>query len=176
MPIRLHVPRKLRKLALTHPFDIRIDTAFAEVMKGCMENREHQWITSDIRKLFNVMHQAGYAHSVECWQDDKLVGGIYGLALGQAFCAESMFSRVTAGSKLALIHLCARLERGGFSLLDCQILNGHTEQFGAYEVPRMEYLKRLHSALRNSADFCLQSESTEISESNLIREFLLKLK
>lgn len=173
MPIRLHVPRKLRGLALQNDFEIRIDTAFADVMAGCMEGREYQWITGDIRKIFNALHQAGHAHSIECWQDDQLVGGIYGLALGQAFCAESMFSRVTGASKIALIHLCARLEKGGFSLLDCQILNDHTEQFGAYDIPRMEYLKRLHLAIRGPADFFLQSGACEQDEKALVRDFLL---
>lgn len=173
MPIRdLHIPRKLGKLIRKHPFEIKIDSAFAAVMEGCMENRPNQWITTDIRKLFNALHQAGYAHSVECWQENRLVGGIYGMALGQAFCAESMFSRVPAASKIALVHLCARLYRGGFTLLDCQILNEHTQQFGAHDVPKKDYIQRLHEAIRGPADFLLQDIAPFLSERELIESFI----
>ena len=173
MPIEdLHISRKLRKLARTHPFEIRIDSAFPDVMEGCMENRPYQWITSDIRRLFNALHLAGYAHSVECWQENRLVGGIYGLALGGAFCAESMFSRVPAASKIALIHLCARLHKGGFTLLDCQILNEHTEQFGAHDLPKTEYIRRLHQAIRGPADFLLQEITPSPTALQLTEEFL----
>lgn len=173
MPIRdLHIPRKLRKLIRQSSFEIRIDSAFVDVMEGCMENRPHQWITTDIRRLFNALHQTGYAHSVECWLENRLVGGIYGLALGGAFCAESMFSRVPGASKIALIHLCARLELAGFTLLDCQILNEHTQQFGAYDIPKKDYLRRLHEAIRAPADFLLQEIVPPPIESELVARFL----
>ncbi|MDB5491940.1 MAG: Leucyl/phenylalanyl-tRNA--protein transferase [Micavibrio sp.] len=173
MPIReLHISRKLKKLARSNPFEIRIDSAFPAVMEGCMENRLYQWITPDIRKLFNALHLSGYAHSIECWQANRLVGGIYGLALGGAFCAESMFSRVPGASKIALVHLCARLDKGGFCLLDCQILNEHTEQFGAHDIPKTEYIRRLHHAIRAPADFLLQDTSPPLTETALAQKFL----
>lgn len=177
MPIEgLHVSQKLRKLARAHPFEIRIDSAFSAVMEGCMENRPHQWITADIRRLFKALHMAGYAHSVECWQGGRLVGGLYGLALGGAFCAESMFSRVSGASKIALIHLCARLNKGGFTLLDCQILNEHTEQFGAHDIPKTEYIQRLHQALRAPADFLLREIIPLPAERQLAEDFLALLR
>lgn len=174
MPIRdLHIPRKVRKLIRKSPFEIRIDSAFAATMEGCMENRPNQWITTDIRKLFNALHQAGYAHSVECWQENRLVGGIYGMALGGAFCAESMFSRIPSASKIALVHLCARLHRGDFTLLDCQILNEHTQQFGAYDVPKRDYIQRLHKAIRGPADFLLQEIAPTPGEQELVENFMM---
>jgi leucyl/phenylalanyl-tRNA--protein transferase len=160
MPIaNIHVSRRLKSFILKHPFEIRIDTAFSEVIEGCAENRVGDWINQDIQTLFTTLHRAGFAHSLECWKDDKLVGGIYGLALGQAFCAESMFSRVSSASKVALVHLCALLQDRGFTLLDCQIWNAHTGQFGAYEIPQAEYLRRLSEALQNHAEFSMSDDS-----------------
>ena len=156
MPFRnMHVSRKLRKLVLRRPYEIRVDTAFQEVIAGCAENRIGQWITDDIQALFNELHKAGFAHSVECWKGEELVGGIYGLAMGGAFCAESMFSRESNASKVALIHLCAHLDAGGFTLLDCQILNDHTQRLGAIEIPGSSYLALLHDAILSPADFGL---------------------
>jgi len=176
MPIEgLHIPRKLRALALKSPFEIRVDTAFDAVIAACAaptESRTSTWINDDIRQIFSTLHQIGYAHSVESWQDGKLVGGVYGLALGGAFCGESMFSRTSNASKIALIHLCARLSAAGFTLLDCQMLNDHTARFGAYEIAKTAYLPLLTAALQKPCDFLLTARNP--SETALIEEFLKK--
>ena len=175
MPFRnLHVARKLRRLVLKQPYDIRVDTAFDDVIAGCAENRIGQWITGDIQSLFAELHKAGFAHSIECWKGDELAGGIYGLAIGSAFCAESMFSRESNASKVALIHLCARLARGGFTLLDCQILNDHTQRLGAAEISGAAYLTLLQSAIQAPADFLL-SESGTVNEHDLVETYLAKV-
>ena len=152
----LHVSRRLRRDVLKHPFKIRTDTAFAAVIDACAQStpdRPKTWINRPIRDLFVALHEEGFAHSVECWQDNVLVGGIYGLALNGAFCGESMFSRVPGASKIALVHLCARLWRGGFTLFDTQFVNPHLTQFGVYEIPRDEYRERLAAALTIPARF-----------------------
>jgi leucyl/phenylalanyl-tRNA--protein transferase len=172
LPIEnFHVGRSLRKQVLRNLFEIRVDTAFEEVMLGCMENRPGQWINDEIRALFAALHRAGHTHSLECWQDNKLVGGIYGLSLGGAFCAESMFSRAPNASKVALVHLCARLNAAGFTVLDCQYLNDHTESLGAYEIPHEEYLRRLHNAIHSSTDF---ETCKNIENPQKLVEFYLK--
>ncbi|HEY8189832.1 MAG TPA: leucyl/phenylalanyl-tRNA--protein transferase [Micavibrio sp.] len=167
----LHVSRSLRSLILKNPYEIRIDAAFDDVVAGCAERRPDRWITEDIQVMFSALHKIGYAHSVECWKDDVLVGGVYGLALGGAFCAESMFSRESNASKVALAHLCARLEKGGFTLIDCQILNDHTRSLGAVEIPGRVYLNRLHEAIRQRADFSLR-ECGPVDERVLIWNYL----
>ncbi len=152
----LHVPRRLRRTIRRRPFEIRINTAFDEVMAGCAApapGRENTWINTTIRRLYNRLHEMGHAHSVECWQDDRLVGGLYGVHLNAAFFGESMFSRVRDASKVALVHLVARLNAGGFQLLDTQFLTDHLASLGAIEIPREEYLARLDRALRIRADF-----------------------
>lgn len=176
MPIEgLRLPRKLRALALKMPFEIRINTAFDAVIAACAaptEQRPSTWINDDIRHIFSTMHRIGFAHSIECWQSGMLVGGVYGMALGSAFCGESMFSRVSNASKIALIHLCARLSAAGFTLLDCQLLNDHTARFGAYEIPKAEYLRQLTAALQTPCDFNLSGSNPP--ESALLREFIKK--
>lgn len=172
----LHISRKLRRFAARHPFEVTIDTAFQAVIDGCAAptpSRPDTWINPEIKGIFQMMHEAGYAHSVEIWQDNQLVGGIYGLALNAAFCAESMFSRVSGASKIALLHLCARLSAGGFRLLDCQILNDHTARFGAYEITQDEYLTRLHQALQNPADFRAAGTDERIIMTKYIKETLI---
>lgn len=152
----LHVPRRLRRDILRHPFEIRTDTAFAAVIDACAEatpDRPNTWINRPIRDLFVALHEAGFAHSVESWRGGTLVGGVYGLALGGAFCGESMFSRAPGASKTALVHLCARLWRGGFTLFDTQFVNPHLSQFGVFEIPRDAYRARLAAALRTPARF-----------------------
>lgn len=149
-----HVPRKLKRLIRRAPFDIRVDTAFREVIEGCATpapGREDTWINTEIVRVYGVLHRMGCAHSVECWADDRLVGGLYGVALGGAFFGESMFSRATNASKVALVHLVARLIKGGFQLLDAQFVNDHLKQFGAHEIPREAYRAQLGAALRISA-------------------------
>ncbi|MEP2829557.1 MULTISPECIES: leucyl/phenylalanyl-tRNA--protein transferase [Alphaproteobacteria] len=151
-----HVPKRLRRTIRQAPFDVRIDTAFRETMLGCAEaapSRDGTWINDRIVDLYCELHENGHAHSVECWQGSLLVGGLYGVSLGGAFFGESMFSRATDASKVALVYLVARLIRGGFSLLDTQFVTSHLSQFGAIEIPRDEYRVRLFDATDEDADF-----------------------
>ena len=147
-----HIPKKLAKKIKTKPFKITIDTAFCDVMRGCAkttrhEDRRNTWINDTILNLYAELHHLGYCHSVECWQGEKLVGGLYGIALNGAFCWESMFHTVTDASKIALVYLVARLKVGGFKLLDTQFITDHLSQFGAIEISRFEYRALLNKAL-----------------------------
>lgn len=159
---RFHVPRSLRKVLRQCRFEIRCDTAFLQVMAGCAASapgREETWINRSIVTGFHQLHRQGLAHSIECWAPDpltaepQLVGGLYGLALAGAFFGESMFSRQTDASKVALCYLVARLKKGGFSLLDTQFMTEHLARFGAEEIPQQVYLSRLQKSLSHSADF-----------------------
>ncbi|MFT4175045.1 MAG: leucyl/phenylalanyl-tRNA--protein transferase [Luteolibacter sp.] len=143
---RFHIPRGLRKSLRKKPFEIRIDTAFREVVEACAD-REETWIDGTILESYCLLHQLGYAHSVECWDDEGLQGGLYGVALPGVFCGESMFSRKTDASKIALVALVERLREMNFSLLDTQWRTEHLTQFGCYEVPREEYERLLKEAL-----------------------------
>ncbi len=140
--------RSLRSVVRRHVFEIRIDTAFAEVMLACADRPEGTWISGDILEAYQALHRHGFAHSVEAWQEDRLVGGLYGVALGGAFFGESMFHRVTDASKAALVALVERMRLRGFALLDIQFLTDHLRQFGAFEIPRAEYERRLAQAVR----------------------------
>ncbi len=147
IPIReFHIPHGLRKLLRRNPFEIRINTAFAETLRGCAD-RDSTWISESIHHSYLALHRLGSAHSVEVWQDHALVGGLYGVSLGGAFFGESMFSRVPNASKVALAALVARLQERGFVLLDTQWVTEHLTQFGAHEIPRSTYLKALRQAL-----------------------------
>jgi len=151
-----HLPRSLRKTIRRAPFDIRIDTAFAAVVDGCAEaapGRMETWINGQIRSLTLALAQEGFAHSVEAWDGDELVGGLYGVSLGGAFFGESMFSRRTDASKIALAYLWERLCRGGYQLLDTQFLTGHLERFGAIEIDRDTYQSLLADAIAQDATF-----------------------
>lgn len=153
---RFHLPRSLRKTLRHQPFEVRIDTAFRDVVNACAApapDRPRTWINEAIFEAYGALHDAGHAHSVECWQGARLVGGLYGVRLGAAFFGESMFSRVTDASKIALVHLVARLRVGGFTLLDTQFITGHLSRFGAIEIPRAAYRAALRTAVRASADF-----------------------
>jgi leucyl/phenylalanyl-tRNA--protein transferase len=153
---RFHIPRRLARTVRAEPFEIRTDTVFAQVVAACAAatpNRAETWINDPIEQLYGELHAQGHAHSVECWLDGELVGGLYGVALQGAFFGESMFSRRTDASKVALVHLVARLIAGGFALLDTQFLTEHLSRFGAEEIPRREYQKRLARALRLDASF-----------------------
>ena len=150
-----HIPTRLRRTVRGEPFDVRIDTAFDAVLDACAASqpgREDTWINGPIRRLYLALHAMGHAHSLECWQGERLVGGLYGVTLGGAFFGESMFSRERDASKVALVHLVARLRRGGWTLLDAQFLTEHLTQFGAVETPQADYLKRLEAALRVRPD------------------------
>ncbi|MCR6632399.1 MAG: leucyl/phenylalanyl-tRNA--protein transferase [Magnetospirillum sp.] len=151
-----HVPRSLRKTLRRQMFELRVDTAFEAVMEGCAQStpaRPDTWINDEILRLFVELHHLGMAHSVETWRDGRLVGGLYGLALGSAFFGESMFSRETDASKVALVDLVARLKRAGYLLLDTQFVTEHLSRFGATEIARHHYLKRLGAAVDVPAVF-----------------------
>jgi len=153
---RFHVPARLARTVRSDRFDIRADTAFEEVMRACAApapDREESWINGEILSLYGALHAKGHAHSVECWRGGRLVGGLYGVKLGAAFFGESMFSIERDASKVALVHLVARLIVGGFELLDAQFLTAHLARFGAVAIPRRAYLTRLDSALAKDANF-----------------------
>jgi leucyl/phenylalanyl-tRNA--protein transferase len=154
---RFHVSRRLARTVRREPFEVRTDTAFAEVVATCAEaaaDRPQTWINGPIERLYGELHAQGHAHSVECWAQGRLVGGLYGVSLKGAFFGESMFSRATDASKVALVHLVAHLIAGGFALLDSQFLTEHLAQFGAEEISRREYHRRLARALKvEGADF-----------------------
>ncbi len=152
---RFHIPTRLRRTVRGEPFVIRVDTAFDAVLDACAApgaGREETWINGPIRWLYQALFAGGHAHSLECWRDERLVGGLYGVTLGGAFFGESMFSRERDASKVALVHLVARLRRGGWTLLDAQFLTEHLSQFGAEETPQAEYLKLLKPALAVTPD------------------------
>lgn len=151
-----HVPRSLRKVVRRGIFDIRCDTNFRAVIEGCAQPRPGHpdtWINDSILEAYVELHEMGLAHSVEAWADGELAGGLYGVALGGAFCGESMFSTRTDASKVALVHLVARLRLGGFQLLDTQFINEHLTQFGCVEISAHDYLDRLEDALGVEARF-----------------------
>jgi leucyl/phenylalanyl-tRNA--protein transferase len=151
-----HIPRRLARRVRQDPFEVRIDTRFRDVVSACAEagyGRENTWISLDLESLYQDLFLAGFAHSVECWRGSELLGGLYGVAIGGAFFGESMFSRATDASKVALVHLLARLKVGGFVLLDTQFLTAHLERLGAIEIPRREYRRRLAAALLRTGDY-----------------------
>jgi leucyl/phenylalanyl-tRNA--protein transferase len=156
---QFHVPRSLRRTLRRAPFEVQTDRAFRDVVAGCAEatqDRPESWINDEIRAVYGALFDAGYAHSVECWQGGRLVGGLYGVSIGGAFFGESMFSRIEDASKVALVHLVARMELGGYRLLDTQFVTAHLARFGAIEIPRADYRKRLRLALRAPASFPAQ--------------------
>jgi leucyl/phenylalanyl-tRNA--protein transferase len=151
-----HLPRRLKRTVKAEPFEVRIDTSFRQVMMACAESgeaREGTWINDQIIALYSELFARGHAHSVECWQEGRLVGGLYGVSLGAAFFGESMFSRETDASKVALVYLVARLRFGGFKLLDTQFVTTHLQQFGTIEISRDAYRARLREAIVETADF-----------------------
>jgi leucyl/phenylalanyl-tRNA--protein transferase len=151
-----HVPHKLRRVVLQGSFEIRCDTVFEEVIRGCAEateKRPNTWINDEIMRLYAALFDRGAAHSVEAWQDGTLVGGLYGVSFGAAFFGESMFSRATDASKVALVHLAARLRIGGYRLLDTQFLTPHLARFGGVEITRARYHRLLADALTYRASF-----------------------
>jgi len=142
-----HVSRSLARTLRRGRFEIRVDTDFEGVMRGCADRPEGTWISERFVEVYAALHEAGHAHSVEAWRDGRLVGGTYGVALGGAFMAESMFHRETDASKVALAALVSRLQKRGFILLDVQYLTPHLESLGALEITRREYERRLERAL-----------------------------
>ncbi len=151
-----HVSASLRKTVRKRKFEIRIDTAFDQVISSCAaktDGRDETWINARILRLYNQLHKMGCCHSVESWRDGHLVGGLYGVRIGGVFFGESMYSRETDASKVALVHLVARLNFGGFKLLDAQFLNPHLKQFGTYTVKKSDYRLVLDDALDGAGDF-----------------------
>lgn len=151
-----HVPRSLGKALRRGRFQFRIDADFPAVIRACAEptpDRPRTWLNPELIKLYVDLHRRGHAHSVETWQDGRLVGGLYGVKLGGAFFGESMFSRVADASKAALVELVARLRASGFVLLDTQFITEHLQRFGAIEISRVEYMNRLRRALPLGARF-----------------------
>ncbi|CVI58175.1 MULTISPECIES: leucyl/phenylalanyl-tRNA--protein transferase [Agrobacterium] len=145
-----HVSKSLAKAMRKKPFEIRFNTAFEAVMAGCAAeapDRPSTWINAVIRRLYSELHQIGHAHSVEAWEGEELVGGLYGVSLGAAFFGESMFSRRTNASKICLVHLVERLQQQGFTLLDTQFTTEHLKTFGAIDVPKQDYTKMLDLAV-----------------------------
>ncbi len=145
-----HVSRSLAKVIRQKPFDIRFDTAFDAVVAACAQaapDRPSTWINAKIKSLYGTLHRMGHAHSVEAWEGDQLVGGLYGVSLGAAFFGESMFSRRTNASKICLVHLVERLKANSFRLLDTQFTTDHLKTFGAIDVPKIDYEDMLANAL-----------------------------
>ena len=152
----LHISHSLRKRIRQRRFDIRIDTAFPDVMVACAEkmpDRKTTWINQRIKSLYGQLYKMGCCHSVECWRHNQLVGGLYGVRIGGAFFGESMFSREPDASKVALVHLVARLKAGGFRLLDAQFTTPHLESLGARSVSRADYHLLLEQAIEADAEF-----------------------
>jgi leucyl/phenylalanyl-tRNA--protein transferase len=151
-----HVSRRLARTVRSDAFEVRFDTAFRRVVRACAETgpgRVETWINHPIEDLYVGLHERGFAHCVECWMDGELAGGLYGVSLKGAFFGESMFSRRRDASKVALVHLAARLIAGGYRLLDTQFMTEHLRQFGAEEIPRGTYHRRLEAALKVDGRF-----------------------
>ncbi len=145
-PAELMVSRSLARTMRNTAFEVRADTAFEEVLEGCRQPRRGEsgtWITEEMAQAYGALHRAGFAHSVETWLDGELVGGLYGVALGRAFFGESMFTRVSDASKVALVALARQLDHWGFGVIDCQMNTAHLASFGAREIPRAEFTRRL---------------------------------
>jgi leucyl/phenylalanyl-tRNA--protein transferase len=153
LPVQeFHVPTRFQRYLKSHPFEVRWNTAFGDVMRGCAD-REETWITDAILDTYQELHRLGFAHSAEVWRDRKLVGGVYGVAIGAAFFGESMFSRETQASKVALTHLQWRLKERGFILHDTQWTTTHLASFGGHEIPCAQYLEILNQAITLPARF-----------------------
>ena len=151
-----HVPHTLSQFmrSAKFPFEIRINHDFAATMHACMTNHDGPtWISPKLIKAYTQLHQLGFAHSVETWRDDKLVGGLYGVSIGGAFFGESMFHTETDASKVALVTLIRRLKQREYELLDVQAATGHLRRFGCIEIPATEYIKRLEAAITKTCTF-----------------------
>lgn len=170
----VHIPRRLRKTVRQAPYQVTINQNFEGVIDGCREitsTREDSWINPQIRQLYVALHKLGFGYSIEVWSqtndDRKLVGGLYGVALAGAFFGESMFSRATDASKIALVHLMAYLKAGGFTLLDTQFTNPHLEQFGVVEISRDAFKEKLAKALEADAKMPLSGDLDQ-----MVQDFL----
>lgn len=167
----LKIPKSLKRTIKKGGYDIRINTAFDEVIRECAkptEDRPDTWINEQIIEAYNKLHDRGHAHSVEYWHEKTLKGGLYGIAIGGAFFGESMYSRITNASKIALVHLAAWLNHAQFEILDTQFTNDHLTQFGVYELPHVEYIEKLNSILEKNCKF----DFANPSEDEVIKEYL----
>lgn len=161
---RIHIPKRLVRTIKNAPYSVKVDTDYEGVIDGCAASRPGRnstWINKRIRNLYRELFHLGHCHTIEVWDGDQLVGGLYGVALGGAFFGESMFSTARDASKIALVHLSARLIAGGFSLLDTQFVTEHLRQFGTVEVEREEFHRRLEASLRLRADFRLLPDEAD---------------
>ncbi len=162
-----HVPKSLRKVVRRGDFEVRCNSAFAATLAECgrrTQGRRDTWINPDIERCVNALHGMGFAHSVECWRDGQLVGGLYGISLVAAFLGESRFSGATDASKVALVHLVARLRLGGFRLLDTQFVTDHLARFGVIEIAARDYLVMLEEALKYQAVFPASGGGAELDD------------
>ena len=164
-PDELNVSKSLKKIIRKEIFHITVDSAFDQVIRECarvrLDNREGTWIVDDMIDAYCDLHDSGFAHSVEAWQNDRLVGGLYGISLGKGFFGESMFTRVSNASKVAFVALVNHLQNLNFSMIDCQITTGHLTRFGAREISRSQYLDELDECLKTPTlkgkwSFCLR--------------------
>jgi leucyl/phenylalanyl-tRNA--protein transferase len=146
-----HISRSLAKRLKRMDYSVTLNQNFARVMMACAD-RPETWINDEIHQLYNEIHQQGHAHSLEVWQDDQMIGGVYGGVVGAAFCGESMFSRARDGSKIALAWMVDHLNRTGFRLFDTQFITSHLASLGAQEIPRAQYMDRLEDALLHAPD------------------------
>ena len=162
---KIKIPKKVKKILRKNPFKIAIDKNFEAVIEGCSKitaHRKDTWINNTIKDIYSDMFYKGYAHSVECYLDNRLVGGLYGLSIGSIFFGESMFSTVTNASKVALFHLIERLIVGDYSFLDTQFINDHLKQYGAEEITNSAFKKILGTAIEKEAIFERFSPSGDI--------------
>ena len=183
LPIKdIHIPRSLLKTLKKKSFDVSVDKAFEQVIHACAKTktgREETWINTKIIDAYIETHRAGFAHSIEVWKEGFLIGGLYGLRIGGAFFGESMFSKRPNASKVALIHLAARLFKGGFTLLDAQFPNDHLEQFGCFEQKHNDYIEDLNEAMAIDAnfyppEFAAGEEIDEVLSSEALLDFFLQ--
>ncbi|MCB1615998.1 MAG: leucyl/phenylalanyl-tRNA--protein transferase [Pseudomonadales bacterium] len=145
-PEKLHISQSMKKVLKNHHYDVRLDSAFAEVIQACAETRKHTtgtWISIEMQQAYCRLYELGYAHSVECFENENLLGGLYGISLGECFFGESMFSRKTNTSKIALVLLVKHLRARGIRLIDCQVTSDHLISFGAEEIPRTQFASLL---------------------------------
>ncbi len=164
LPDNLHVSRSLRKSIRRNELTIKTDTVFTDVMRACAAPRTDgagTWISQEMIQAYTDLHQRGFAHSVEAWKDNELVGGLYGVAIGSVFFGESMFSRRTDASKIAFVELITHLRASGFELIDCQVYNPHLESLGATEVARSDFLSMLKTLVNRECHWPSDLFSTE---------------
>ena len=172
-----HVPARLARTVRTTPFTVLVDHDFDAVIDGCAEpkrDRARTWINERIRRIYRALYDAGHCHTVEVYDGDNLVGGLYGVSLGRAFFGESMFHRARDASKIALVHLVARLKAGGYKLLDTQFVTDHLRTFGAFEVPKRRYHRLLEEAIIGDADFGALPVNRPVSGAEALDRILKK--